>query len=91
MSEIELLLTQTITAKKENIYLKKRVKFLEDLLNSFMPGFSLSDYSKNFLFNDATNKAKIISSTLPDSQFELMYPIDGGRVKKKKKGKKQNK
>ena len=84
------ILNEMIKMKKENNYLKKRIKFLENLLRNYLNKKSIDDYIKNDLLNECNEKQNILLNLIPDQNLEVIYHVDEKTEKRKKYKKKNN-
>jgi hypothetical protein len=62
-----------IKMKKENNYLKKRIKFLENLLRNYLNKKPIDDYITNDLLNECNEKQNILLNLIPDQNLEVIY------------------
>ena len=84
------ILNEMIKMKKENNYLKKRIKFLENLLRNYLNKKSIDDYIKNDLLNECNEKQNILLNLIPDQNLEVIYHIGDVIGKRKKYNRKNN-
>ena len=84
------ILNEMIKMKKENNYLKKRIKFLENLLRNYLNKKSIDDYIKNDLLNECNEKQNILLNLIPDQNLEVIYHVGDITGKRKKYNRKNN-
>ena len=84
------ILNEMIKMKKENNYLKKRIKFLENLLRNYLNKKSIDDYIKNDLLNECNEKQNILLNLIPDQNLEVIYHVGDISGKRKKYNRKNN-
>ena len=84
------ILNEMIKMKKENNYLKKRIKFLENLLRNYLNKKSIDNYIKNDLLNECNEKQNILLNLIPDQNLEVIYHVGDITGKRKKYNRKNN-
>jgi len=84
------ILNEMIKMKKENNYLKKRIKFLENLLRNYLNKKSIDDYITNDLLNECNEKQNILLNLIPDQNLEVIYHVGDITGKRKKYNRKNN-
>ena len=84
------ILNDMIKMKKENNYLKKRIKFLENLLRNYLNKKPIDDYITNDLLNECNEKQNILLNLIPDQNLEVIYHIGDIIGKRKKYNRKNN-
>ena len=84
------ILNDMIKMKKENNYLKKRIKFLENLLRNNLNKKSIDDYITNDLLNECNEKQNILLNLIPDQNLEVIYHVGDITGKRKKYNRKNN-
>ena len=84
------ILNDMIKMKKENNYLKKRIKFLENLLRNYLNKKPIDDYITNDLLNECNEKQNILLNLIPDQNLEVIYHVGDITGKRKKYNRKNN-
>ena len=84
------ILNDMIKMKKENNFLKKRIKFLENLLRNNLNKKSIDDYITNDLLNECNEKQNLLLNLIPDQNLEVIYHIGDIIGKRKKYNRKNN-
>ena len=84
------ILNDMIKMKKENNYLKKRIKFLENLLRNYLNKKPIDDYITNDLLNECNEKQNILLNLIPDQNLEVIYHVGNITGKRKKYNRKNN-
>lgn len=92
-SEEELIsmLNEMIKIKKENNFLKKEIRLLEQMLSPFKVNDEIINYNKQDLISDLSIKENILKPFIPQSQVEILYLIDNNQGRGKRRGKKIDK
>ena len=84
------ILNDMIKMKKENNFLKKRIKFLENLLRNNLNKKSIDDYITNDLLNECNEKQNLLLNLIPDQNLEVIYHVGDITGKRKKYNRKNN-
>ena len=84
------ILNDMIKMKKENNYLKKRIKFLENLLRNYLNKKPIDDYITNDLLNECNEKQNILLNLIPDQNLEVIYHVGDITGKRKKYNRNNN-
>ena len=84
------ILNDMIKMKKENNFLKKRIKFLENLLRNNLNKKSIDDYITNDLLNECNEKQNLLLNLIPVFFFFFLYHIGDIIGKRKKYNRKNN-
>ena len=89
--EIINMLNEMINLKRENNFMIKEIRLLEQMLSPFNANDEIINYNKKDLITDLSIKENILKPFIPQSQVEILYLIDNNQGRAKRRGRKVDK